>query len=255
MNAAIINKAAKYEQVQRISYETLISQHTVLVRRIAYHLKGRLPPNVEVEDLIQAGMIGLFEAAQNYLPSRTANFETYAGIRIRGAMLDELRKIDWTPRSVHRKIREAAEAARQVEKETGTDATDSEVARRLGITISDYNQILTDAASCRLLSLSEDEDNESIAFEVADRNDPGPAGTCEKMGLRTALIQAIHELPERERLVMSLYYDEEMNLKEIGLVLGVTESRVCQLHGKALVRLRTKLAEWRSEQMEEEAFV
>lgn len=248
MNATVINRIAKYEQVHRISYEKLVNQHTTLVRRIAYHLKGRLPPNVEVEDLIQAGMIGLFEAAQNYVSSRTANFETYAGIRIRGAMLDELRKIDWTPRSVHRKVREAAEVIRQLERETGKDANDTEVASRLGISLTEYNQILMDAASCRLLSLSEGEENEGIAFDVADRNDLGPAVRCEETGLKKALIQAIHELPERERLLMSLYYDEEMNLKEIGLILGVTESRVCQLHGKILVRLRTRLSAWRTEQ-------
>ncbi len=247
MNAAVIADEQD-SRTKPLPYQTLTNEHITLVRRIAYHLKSRLPPNVEVEDLIQAGMIGLFEAAQHYIPSRTANFETYAGIRIRGAMLDELRKADWTPRSVHRKVREIAEVTRQLEREIGKDPNEKEIVERLGISRAEYNATLADAANCRLLSLSEDEDNAGPAFDVADCSDLGPAKLCEEVDLRTALVEAIHDLPERERLVMSLYYDEELNLKEIGMVLGVTESRVCQLHSKALARLRRRMAAWRSGQ-------
>ena len=240
-----MNASTEYLEVQRLSGDELVRQHATLVRRIAYHLMGRLPASVDVGDLIQAGMIGLLEAARNYTPSRSANFETYAGIRIRGAMLDELRKTDWTPRSVHRKAREVAEAVRQIEAETGRDAEESAVARRLGISLEEYHAIVADAASCRMLSLSGGEYDEGDDLEVADEAALSPAQAHEQAGMRTDLVRAIENLPEREKLVMSLYYDDELNLKEIGEVLGVSESRVCQIHGQALVRLRARLSGWR----------
>jgi RNA polymerase sigma factor for flagellar operon FliA len=240
-----MNASAEYLQVQRIPDEELVRAHTPLVRRIAYHLMARLPPSVDVHDLIQSGMIGLLEAARNYTPARAASFETFAGIRIRGAMLDELRRSDWTPRSVHRKVREVAETMRQVENETGGDADSAEVMRRLGLDSSEYNQILADAASSRILSLSSPDAGDD-ALDVPDTANRGPAQDLEENGLREALAAAISELPEREQLVMSLYYDEELNLKEIGEVLGVSESRVCQIHGQAVVRLRARMEGWRA---------
>jgi RNA polymerase sigma factor for flagellar operon FliA len=159
-------------------------------------------------------------------------------------MLDELRKTDWTPRSVHRKAREVAEVVRQLEGETGRDADETEVARRLGISLDEYHQVLRDAASCRLLSLSGSGDEDGEGIDVADEGGMGPAQALEANAMQTALAEAIDGLPEREKLVMSLYYDEELNLKEIGEVLGVTESRVCQIHGQALVRLRARMDEW-----------
>jgi RNA polymerase sigma factor for flagellar operon FliA len=240
-----MNASAEYLQVQRIPDEELVRAHTPLVRRIAYHLMARLPPSVDVHDLIQSGMIGLLEAARNYTPARAASFETFAGIRIRGAMLDELRRSDWTPRSVHRKVREVAETMRQVENETGGDADSAEVMRRLGLDSSEYNQILADAASSRILSLSSPDAGDD-ALDVPDTANRGPAQDLEENGLREALAAAIAELPEREQLVMSLYYDEELNLKEIGEVLGVSESRVCQIHGQAVVRLRARMEGWRA---------
>lgn len=238
-----MNASAEYLQVQRIPDEELVRAHTPLVRRIAYHLMARLPPSVDVHDLIQSGMIGLLEAARNYTPARAASFETFAGIRIRGAMLDELRRSDWTPRSVHRKVREVAETMRQVENETGGDADSTEVMRRLGLDSNEYNQILTDAASSRILSLSSPDAGDD-ALDVPDTASLGPAQDLEENGLREALAAAIAQLPEREQLVMSLYYDEELNLKEIGEVLGVSESRVCQIHGQAVVRLRARMEGW-----------
>lgn len=239
-----MNASAEYLQVQRLSDEELVRVHTPLVRRIAYHLMARLPPSVDVHDLIQSGMIGLLEAAKNFTPGRAASFETFAGIRIRGAMLDELRKSDWTPRSVHRKVRELTEATRQVEYESGGDADTSEVMRRMGIDSNEYNQILADAATSRVLSLSGSENEDGAAMDVADTASPGPAEGLEDGGMREALAEAIEQLPEREKLVMSLYYDEELNLKEIGAVLGVSESRVCQIHGQAVVRLRARMHGW-----------
>jgi RNA polymerase sigma factor FliA len=234
-------------QTRRTAGETdaMVLRHAELVKRIAYHLAGRLPPSVEVADLIQAGMLGLLEAASNYTADRGASFETYAGIRIRGAMLDALRKLDWAPRSVHRKARAAAAAMREIEAECGREARDGEVADRMGVSIEEYHKIAQDAASCRIASLDEssDEDDSLLGKIEDDRADPFLGAS--DAGFRNALAHAITELPERERLVMSLYYDDELNLKEIGAVLKVTESRVCQLHGQALVRLKAKLVDWR----------
>lgn len=227
--------------------DALVTRHAELVKRIAYHLAGRLPPSVDVDDLIQAGMLGLLEAAAHFTSDRGASFETYAGIRIRGAMLDALRKLDWAPRSVHRKARAAAAAVREVELTTGREARDVDVARQMGVSLDEYHHIMQDAASCRLTSLDGAVgDDESPMTRTVDAT-ANPFADAANEGFRRALALAISELPERERLVMSLYYDEELNLKEIGAVLKVTESRVCQLHGQALVRLKARLAVWRDE--------
>ena len=215
-------------------------RHAELVKRIAYHLAGRLPASVEVDDLIQAGMLGLLEAAANYSEGRGASFETYAGIRIRGAMLDGLRKLDWAPRSVHRKARAVAKAIREIESEIGREARDVEVAERLGLKLSEYHRIVEDSAGCQISSLTTEEGEMTLTDSSAD-----PFRDVVDEDFRAALAEAISNLPERERLVMSLYYDDELNLKEIGAALRVSESRICQIHGQALVRLQARLAGWR----------
>jgi RNA polymerase sigma factor for flagellar operon FliA len=227
------------------SADALVARHAELVKRIAYHLAGRLPPSVEVSDLIQAGMVGLLEAAAHYASDRGASFETYAGIRIRGAMIDALRKQDWAPRSVHRKARAAAQAIRSIENEAGREARDAEIAAAMNISIEDYHRVLQDSLACQLASM----DDANDAHEVADR-ESDPLLEAESGALRLAVADAISGLPERERLVMSMYYDDELNLKEIGAVLGISESRVCQLHGQALVRLRARLRNWNAERRE-----
>lgn len=238
--------ALEYLQNSRESADELVLRHASLVRRIAYHLMGRLPASVDVGDLIQAGMIGLLEASRHFASDKGASFETYAGIRIRGAMLDELRRTDWTPRSVHRKTREVAEVVRQIETETGAEAEDTEVMRRLGISPDEYHQVLADAACVRLLSLTGSDDREEgSVLDVADESGLNPEENIERDGMRDALAEAIDGLPEREKLVMSLYYEQELNLKEIGVVLGVSESRICQIHGQAVIRLRARLTGWR----------
>jgi RNA polymerase sigma factor for flagellar operon FliA len=223
----------------------LVSAHLDLVKRIAHHLAARLPASVDVDDLVQAGVIGLIEAARHYSGDRGASFETYAGIRIRGAMMDELRRGDWAPRSVHRRARDVASAIREIEQSTGREARDGEVAGKLGIPLSEYHEIVRDATQCQVLSIdgygSDDEDEHSID---AASGDAMPDEAVERDAFQGALAKAIAELPERERLVMSLYYDDELNLREIGEVLEVTESRVCQLHGQALLRLRGRLTGW-----------
>jgi RNA polymerase sigma factor for flagellar operon FliA len=226
--------------------DALVRKHADLVKRIAYHLAGRLPPQVEVEDLIQAGMMGLLEAAQHYASGRGASFETYAGIRIRGAMLDALRKLDWAPRSVHRKARAAAAALREVEGRSGGEASESDVATEMGVSLTEYQRIVQDALGCQLLRLNDADDGEDSALDRLPDTAPGPQGMALMDSLRQAIGDAVKELPERERMVLSLYYERELNLKEIGVVLKVTESRVCQLHGQALLRLKSRLVEWRT---------
>jgi len=243
-----MNGAAMYASLSESEGDDLISKHAALVKRIAFHLMSRLPPSVQADDLIQAGMIGLLEAARNYDASQGASFETYAGIRIRGAMLDEIRRTDWTPRSVHRKARQVAEAVRQIENEQGRDARDVEVAQRLNIGLDEYHRILQDATGCRVFSIDDGglfgEDN---APQVPDDDGRGPLDFLQQDRFKAALAEAIAGLPERERMVMAMYYDEELNLREIGEVLGVSESRVCQIHGQALIRLRARMGDWVAE--------
>lgn len=237
-----------YTEVQtRGDGNELVARHAPLLKRIAYHLISRLPPSVQVEDLIQAGMIGLLEAARKYDPGQGASFETYAGIRIRGAMMDEIRRSDWTPRSVHRKTRQLAEVVREIEHREGREARDEEVVEALGCTMEEYHRMLKDATTSRVLSLEEifspGEEREGGMLGQSD----SPLDDLTREHFKLALAEAIGELPEREQLVLSLYYDEELNLREIGEILGVSESRVCQIHGQALVRLRARMRDWTEE--------
>lgn len=224
--------------------DALVIEHQTLVKRIAYHLISRLPPSVQADDLIQAGTIGLIEASRKFDSGKGASFETYAGIRIRGAMLDEIRRTDWTPRSVHRKAREVAEAVRRIENEKGRDARGVEVAAEMGLDLAEYHKILQDSTGCRIFSF---EDPGSLGDETArnsDKQQNQPLENLQNEDFKQGLAEAIKGLPERERLVMALYYDEELNLREIGDVLGVSESRVCQIHGQALIRLRARMDTW-----------
>lgn len=230
---------ASYMTVDYASKDELVTAHAELVKRIAHHLAARLPAGVEIDDLVQAGMIGLLEASRNFDASKGASFETYAGIRIRGAMLDEVRRLDWTPRSVHQKHRQVSEAMRAIEAETGRAARGSEVAARLGIDLDDYHAILADTAGCRLFSLDETLDDPVQGRDLPVSDTATPDEELSDSQFRRLLVEAIGRLPEREQLVLSLYYERELNLKEIGAVLGVTESRVCQIHGQTLLRLRS----------------
>ncbi|MDH3533275.1 MAG: RNA polymerase sigma factor FliA [Gammaproteobacteria bacterium] len=222
----------------------LVTQHLDLVKRIAQHLSARLPSSVDIDDLMQSGMVGLLEAANNFDPSRGASFETYAGIRIRGSMLDDIRKHDWTPRSVHHKYRQVAEAIHSIESALGRPARSEEIAARLGISVDEYHKVLADSASSRLFSLEETLDEPSLHRAPPRSDSATPEQELYKSQFRGKLAAEIEQLPDRERLVLSLYYERELNLKEIGQVLDVTESRVCQIHGQAMVRLRGAVAKW-----------
>ena len=239
-----MSSAAAYRAVQAPDVKDLVCEHQDLVRRIAFHLLAKLPASVEVDDLLQAGQIGLIEAARHFRPDGGASFATFAGIRIRGAMLDELRKGDWVPRSVHRRAREISDAIRSVEARTGHEANDTEIAQMLGMSLEAYHRHAEDAARAPLLSLDDAGDGErGLADTLEDPDTPERA--IFRDAFREALADGIQALPERERTVMGLYYQDELNLKEIGRVLGVSESRVCQLHSQALLRLRARLQDWR----------
>lgn len=217
-----------------------------LVKKIAYHLLARMPASVQLDDLIQAGMLGLIEAAQKYDDSKGASFETYAGIRIKGAMVDEMRRGDWVPRSVHRNARKISQALASLEASLGREASDAEMAQYLEMPIEDYQNLLADTQGSRLFSYNEDIDDEESCASSEDSSAPlqDPAKSIARSHLQASLTAAISELPEREQLVLSLYYEQEMNLKEIGLVLGVSESRVSQIHSQAALRLKGKLSGW-----------
>ncbi|MCP4877110.1 MAG: RNA polymerase sigma factor FliA [Gammaproteobacteria bacterium] len=238
-----MNGHAMYAEVENLGEKDQIVRHASLVKRIAYHLLNRLPPTVQIDDLIQAGMVGLLEAASNFDPDRGASFETFAGIRIRGSMIDEIRRSDWTPRSVHRKFRSVSDAIRRIENDTGEDAKDSDVAQALGIGLSEYHQILIDSSSSRIYSIDTmEESTQDAAIPSSSEDTPDEAFSSGEY--QRQLAESIRQLPKKEQLVMSLYYDDELNFREIGGILDVTESRICQLHGQALLRVKSRMSEW-----------
>lgn len=237
-----MNRATAYANQNQLS--NLVEQHTPLVKRIAYHILARLPASVIVEDLIQAGMIGLIEAAKNFDGSKGASFETYAGIRIRGAIIDETRKGDWVPRSVHKHAREVAAAISQLEALLGRVPKDSEVAEKLDITLDEYHHILRDVSNGKIIGIDDLGIDEDVIDAGMGNNEQNPLRDTQQDKFNKALVAAIKTLPEREALVLSLYYNDEMNLKEIGLILEVSESRVSQIHSQAMVRLKAKIHDW-----------
>ena len=230
----------------QIDKTALIEQHTVLVKRIAYHLLARLPASVLVDDLIQSGMIGLLEASSNFDHSKGASFETFAGIRIRGAMLDEIRRGDWTPRSVHKNSRMISEAIKVLEAELGRDVTDIEVAEKLELSLNEYHHILNDVSSGKIIGIDDLGVSEDAFNTNKDNAVDEPYDQIEQVIFKKTLAECISSLPERESLVLSLYYDEELNLREIGQVLDVSESRVSQIHSQALHRLKARMQSWQS---------
>ncbi|WP_081192111.1 RNA polymerase sigma factor FliA [Halomonas sp. BC1] len=231
-----------YTAQGRIKQSELLTQYMPLVRRQALTLQVRLPASIELDDLIQAGMVGLLEALGRFDAAQGATFATFASQRIRGAMMDELRTRDWLPRSVRRSARAVDETVRRLEQVLGRPPEETEIAQALDMPLSDYQQLLNDTNSGRLLPFEElMADGGEPAGDEGSANRPFEQLLDEQQ--RRTLIEAIEALPEREKLLMALYYQEEMNLKEVGAVLGVTESRVSQLHSQAVSRLRARLSD------------
>lgn len=207
-------------------------------------MRAKLPPSVEVDDLIQAGMMGLLDAIGRYEDTHGAQFETYAVQRIRGAMLDELRSSDWLPRSIRQNMRKVEVAINALQQRLGRPPSETEIASELKISLAEYQEMLGDGGGHQLIyyeDFHDGEGNESFLDRYCVDESSDPLKALMSGAFRSAIIEAIEALPEREKLLLSLYYEQELNLKEIGAVMGVSESRVCQLHSQAMSRLRTKL--------------
>jgi RNA polymerase sigma factor for flagellar operon FliA len=223
----------------------LLTEHMPLVKRLAHQMKAKLPPSVEVDDLVQAGMIGLLDAISRYEENHGAQFETYAVLRIRGAMLDELRSSDWMPRSTRQNMRKVEQAMATLQQQLGRPPSESEVAKSLKLSLADYQEMLGDSGGHQLVYYEDfhDEDGNDSWLDRYAVDEDDPLRALMETDFRQAVIDAIDALPPREKLLMGLYYEEELNLKEIGAVMGVSESRVSQLHSQAVARLRTFLRE------------
>lgn len=232
-----------YNAAGQINKDQLIQRFAPLVKRIAYHLMARLPSSVQVDDLIQNGMMGLLDAINRFEAGMGAQFETYAAQRVRGAMLDGLRENDWLPRSLRRDFRRIEVAISQLEQEYGRTPSESELAETLGMTLAEYQKMLQDARGHQLISFEDmiDDGNEDFLERHLSDDSNEPSRILEDESLRKLLVQGIELLPEREKLMMALYYEQDLNLREIGEVMGVTESRVCQLHSQAVARLRARV--------------
>lgn len=235
-----------YSKKATLSIDAIVEQYGYLVKKIAYHLLARLPDSVDVDDLTQAGMMGLIEAYKRFESTKGASFETYAGIRIRGSMMDEVRKSDWAPRSVRRNGRAVTNAIKELEATLGREVSDTEVAAHMGIAIDEYHEMIQSSMSTQLFSYEEMLDSDANNLDnTASDSENAPYSLVEEDGFQNELAKEIDNLPEREKLVLSLYYNDELNLKEIGAVLGVSESRVSQIHSQAAMRLRARLSNWR----------
>ena len=234
-----------YTAKGQLDRNAMIRQYQPLVRRLAHHMMAKLPANVQVDDLIQVGLIGLSDALSRYEAGQGAQFETFATQRIRGAMLDELRENDWMSRGSRKSQKDIEQALHRLEHRLGRTPLESEIATEMGMSLSDYQSLLGKVRGTQLVYLEDmgrgsDDDDSFLDRHMAD-SDADPLNLLDDQRLRQALVAAIKLLPEREQLIMSMYYEQDMNLKEIALVMNVTESRVCQLHSQSIARLRAKM--------------
>ncbi|MFW2355081.1 RNA polymerase sigma factor FliA [Hydrogenophaga sp.] len=224
-----------------------LRKYSPLVRRLAHHMIAKLPPSVELDDLIQVGMIGLTEAIARFEPTQGVQFETFASQRIRGAMIDELREGDWMSRGSRKSQKDIEQAVSRLQQKLQRVPKESEIAAELGMELADYQHLLAKVRGTQLVYLEDISGNSDDEDGFLDRHmgdsEADPSAKLQDHRMRTALVAAINVLPEREQQIMSMYYEHDMNLKEIAAVLGVTESRICQLHSQSIARLRSKLRE------------
>ncbi|MDF1485796.1 RNA polymerase sigma factor FliA [Ramlibacter sp. H39-3-26] len=234
-----------YTAKGQLDRDAMLRQYVPLVRRLAHHMIAKLPPNVEIDDLIQVGMIGLSEALSRYESSQGVQFETFATQRIRGAMIDELREGDWMSRGSRKSQKEIEHAVHRLEQRLGRSPLESEIAGELGLSLSEYQSLLGKVRGTQLVYLEDmvhhNDDDEGFLDRHMGAGHADPMEMLRDQRLRQALVNAIKGLPEREQYIMGMYYEHDMNLKEIAAVLGVTESRVCQLHSQSIARLRAKM--------------
>jgi RNA polymerase sigma factor for flagellar operon FliA len=223
--------------------EECLREYSQLVKRLAHQMMTRLPYSVQIDDIIQAGMMGLLDAASRYDELHGAQFETYATQRIRGAMLDELRAADWLPRSLRRDMRRIEAAISQLQQKLGRSPNETEIAEELEISLVEYQHMLQESRGAQLLYYEDfqDEDHDDFFERFEFSNDADPMDLLQDARFKAELVQAIESLPERERMMMGMIYEQEMNLREIGEVMGVSESRVSQLHSQAVARLRSRM--------------
>ncbi|MFN7836155.1 MAG: RNA polymerase sigma factor FliA [Burkholderiaceae bacterium] len=223
-------------------------QYIPLVRRMAHHLISKLPASVQLDDLIQAGLIGLMDAIAKFEEGQGAQFETYATQRIRGSMLDELRQSDWLPRGLRQTQRKIETMLQKLEQKLGRHPTEQEMATALDVTLDAYQSMLFEARGTQLIYYDDHDQDDGGGEAYVDRHsveeEDSPVARLSDQRFRQSLVDAIDILPEREKMIMSLYYEQELNFREIAAILGVTESRICQLHSQAVSRLRTKLKDW-----------
>ncbi|MBO8416206.1 MAG: RNA polymerase sigma factor FliA [Proteobacteria bacterium] len=223
-----------------------VEQYAPLVKRIALHLKARLPASVELDDLIQAGMLGLMSALQNFEDGHGAAFETYATIRVRGAMIDEMRQASWAPRSVHQNTRQISDAMTTLSHKLGREPKDSEIAAELKVSLEKYYQMLMDSSNSQIVGIEDLGISDDVIGESSDHREDKLFNLLASSQFKQALAEAIKKLPEREQQILAFYYDEEMNLREIGAIYGLSESRICQIMSQAMARLRSMLKDWRN---------
>ena len=234
-----------YTEKGQLDRSALIRQYQPLVRKLAHYMMAKLPPSVEVDDLIQVGLIGLADALARYEVSQGVQFETFATQRIRGAMLDELRGNDWMSRGSRKSQKDIESTMRKLEHRLGRSPIESEIAAEMGLSLPDYQSLLSKVRGTQLVYLedmarSNEDDDSFLDRHVADSSTE-PMNLLRDQRLRESLVTAIKALPEREQYIMSMYYEQDMNLKEIAAVLDVTESRICQLHSQSIARLRAKM--------------
>jgi RNA polymerase sigma factor for flagellar operon FliA len=238
----------KYNEIPDNLKEQIVLEHTALIRYIVNRIAVRLPSHIDLDDLYNTGVIGLMDAIEKYDPEKNCKFKTYAEFRIKGAILDQLRSLDWVPRSVRQKSRKLEKAYGEVEQRLGRSATEDEIADSLGLEIDKFHVLLNQVRGISLINLEEIRGTNSdgdragtFADIIEDVHSENPFASLKLLETKHVISDTIGTLPEKERLVVSLYYYEDLNMKEIGNILGITESRVCQIHTKAVLRLRAKL--------------